>query len=121
MVWAAALHHVISGGTGKGSILYHAFPQQFADAVAAQTGGERVLVDETVEDYMMVLNSTGDQLIQVNPDKTWKPLYQRIEKQETTADGATRTVRNWKRVSCEVPVVMTEADEYLDYFNMLAA
>jgi hypothetical protein len=42
--WMQALHTVISSGRGTGSILFHAFPQEVIDAIAARTGGIRVAV-----------------------------------------------------------------------------
>jgi len=111
MHWAAALNHVVSQGKGSGSILYHAFPQQFADAVAEQTGGERVLVDEAVENWKLVLNATKDILIRVNQDSTWISRYKRVEEKENAADGNVRIVRVWRRVNPEMPEIVAGEED----------
>jgi hypothetical protein len=134
MKWATALHYILSqvrqptkeqeerqklqtkphkGSTG--AILYHAFPQQFADAVAEQTGGEKVLVEHTVEDWTVAFNSTGDQLVRVNRDSTQEPLYHEIQKQEIGADGSTYTARLWRRTSRELPEVVGYDEDYVGY------
>ena len=106
MYWAAALNHIVSKGTGSGSIVYHAFPQEFADAVAAQTGGDQVLVDEVVENWHLVLDIKTDTLVRVNLDSTREPRYKRVEEQEKTADGNVRTVRVWRRINPEMPQIV---------------
>jgi hypothetical protein len=111
MHWAASLNHVVSQGKGSGSILYHAFPQQFADAVAEQTGGERVLVDEAVENWKLVLNATKDILIRVNQDSTWVSRYKRVEEKENAADGNVRIVRVWRRVNPEMPEIVAGEED----------
>jgi len=107
MFWAAALNHIVTKGTGSGSIVYHAFPQEFADAVAAQTGGEQVLVDEVIDNWHLVLDTKTDTLVRVNLDSTWEPRYKRTEEQEKTADGNVRAVRVWRRVNPEMPQIVT--------------
>jgi len=42
--WCQALHTVVSRGKGMGSILFHAFPQEVIDSIAARTGGTRTQV-----------------------------------------------------------------------------
>jgi len=42
--WAQAIHTIVSGGRGTGSILFHAFPQEAIDAIAERTNGIRVTV-----------------------------------------------------------------------------
>ena len=42
--WCQALHTVVSRGKGMGSILFHAFPQEVVDSIAARTGGIRTQV-----------------------------------------------------------------------------
>ena len=42
--WAQAIHTIVSGGRGTGSILFHAFPQEAIDAIAERTNGIRVPV-----------------------------------------------------------------------------
>lgn len=42
--WCQALHAIVSSGKGMGSILFHAFPQEVVDAVAARTAGIRTEV-----------------------------------------------------------------------------
>jgi hypothetical protein len=39
--WTQAMHTVISAGTGSGSIVFHAFPQEAINAIAERTGGIR--------------------------------------------------------------------------------
>jgi hypothetical protein len=138
MAWATALHFVLSQVRpmtneqqerqkqkktkgSSGAILYHAFPQQFADAVAAKTGGEQVLVERTVEDWTVVLNSTGEQLIRVNLDSTQEPLYHEIQKQQMGADGSAYTARIWRRTSRELPEVSVADEEYLGPYETAVA
>jgi hypothetical protein len=42
--WAQAVHTVVSGGNGAGSLLFHTFPQEAVDAIAERTNGIRVKV-----------------------------------------------------------------------------
>ncbi|HET9182804.1 MAG TPA: hypothetical protein VFP59_11775, partial [Candidatus Angelobacter sp.] len=42
--WLQALHTVVCNGRGSGSILFHAFPQEMIDKLAASTGGNAVRV-----------------------------------------------------------------------------
>jgi hypothetical protein len=132
MAWAAAMNYVISQVRpmsqsqmerqqqrkstkgSSGAILPQAFPQQFADAIAAKTGGEPVLVERTVEDYTVVLNATGDQLIRVNFDSTQEVLYHEIKKQQVGEDGTTYTARLWRRTSRELPEIEVPNEEILD-------
>ena len=44
--WAEALHQVVCHGRGKGSILFHAFPQEAVDMIAERTNGSRTLVQD---------------------------------------------------------------------------
>jgi hypothetical protein len=121
MSWAAAMNDVVCKGNGSGAILYHAFPQQFADAVAGQTGGEKVLVDQTVEDWMLVLNSTGDQLIRVNRDSTQVPLYRRYASKITAENGSIYDGYQWTRISRDLPELVDDEEGSLDYYQEFAA
>jgi hypothetical protein len=42
--WAQAVHTIVCGGRGTGSILFHVFPQEAIDAIAGRTNGIRVSV-----------------------------------------------------------------------------
>ena len=42
--WCAALHALVSRGSGVGSILFHAFPQEVVDAIAERTNGRKTTV-----------------------------------------------------------------------------
>jgi hypothetical protein len=42
--WAQAVHTIVCGGRGTGSILFHVFPQEAIDAIAERTNGIRVSV-----------------------------------------------------------------------------
>lgn len=42
--WLQALHTVVCNGRGSGAILFHAFPQEMIDRLAATTGGKAVRV-----------------------------------------------------------------------------
>ena len=42
--WLQALHTVVCNGKGSGGILFHAFPQEMIDMLAAKTGGTSVRV-----------------------------------------------------------------------------
>lgn len=42
--WLQALHTVVCSGKGSGGILFHAFPQEMIDMLAAKTGGKSVRV-----------------------------------------------------------------------------
>jgi hypothetical protein len=43
--WCQALHTIVSRGKGMGSILFHAFPQEVVDSIAARTNGLRTQVE----------------------------------------------------------------------------
>ncbi len=42
--WAQAMNTVVTGGTGSGAVLFHAFPQEVVDTFVEVTGGQRVRV-----------------------------------------------------------------------------
>ncbi|HLJ25269.1 MAG TPA: hypothetical protein VKY85_01010 [Candidatus Angelobacter sp.] len=42
--WLQALHTVVCSGKGSGGILFHAFPQEMIDKLAAKTGGMSIRV-----------------------------------------------------------------------------
>lgn len=42
--WLQALHTVVCNGRGSGAILFHAFPQEMIDRLAATTGGKAVRI-----------------------------------------------------------------------------
>jgi hypothetical protein len=44
MGWCQALHRIVCGGLGSGSILFHAFPQELIAKLAEKTGGKVVRV-----------------------------------------------------------------------------
>ena len=45
VAWCQALHTIVSRGKGMGSILFHAFPQEVVDSIAARTNGLRTQVE----------------------------------------------------------------------------
>ena len=55
--WCQALHTVVSRGKGMGSILFHAFPQEVIDSIAARTGGIRTQVLCPAEKVHVVVES----------------------------------------------------------------
>ena len=52
--WAQAMNSVVTGGSGSGAVLFHAFPQEVVDTFAEMTGGQRVRVrlPKTVNGYV---------------------------------------------------------------------
>jgi hypothetical protein len=65
--WCQALHTVVSRGKGMGSILFHAFPQEVIDSIAARTGGIRTQVQCPVQRVRVVVES--DCLYSVRGDR----------------------------------------------------
>jgi len=61
--WCQALHTIVSRGKGMGSILFHAFPQEVVDAIAARTNGMRTQVQCRQEKVRVVVE--GDCLFTV--------------------------------------------------------
>ena len=114
MAWAAALNRVLcdkaayyqgkqqeQGGANEkvflpssGSVLFHAFPQQFADAVAAQTRGEKVLVDSWGEDWSVQIDRETSSLWKVSPQSR-KVLFRCDQVKVQTKDGGERNEPKW--------------------------
>jgi hypothetical protein len=63
VAWCQALHTIISRGKGMGSILFHAFPQEVVDSIAARTNGIRTQVQSREEKITVVVE--GDSLFTV--------------------------------------------------------
>ena len=82
--WCQALHTVVSRGRGMGSILFHAFPQEVVDSIAARTGGIRTQVQKTVQPVRVVVEQ--DRLYSVRGDR--KEFLLRLDRE------ANRIVRN---------------------------
>ena len=55
--WCQALHTVVSRGKGMGSILFHAFPQEVIDSIAARTGGIRTQVQCPIQRIRVVVEN----------------------------------------------------------------
>jgi hypothetical protein len=74
MGWCQALHSIVSlsRGEGMGSILFHAFPQEVIDSIAARTGGIRTLVPPSSSKVRVVVE--GDALFSVRRNKR-EPLF----------------------------------------------
>ena len=81
--WCQALHTVVSRGKGMGSILFHAFPQEVVDSIAARTGGIRTQVQCPVREGVRVVVE-GDCLYSVRrrqegiPASAWTAEANRI-------------------------------------------
>ena len=56
--WAQAIHTIVSGGRGTGSILFHAFPQEAIDAIAERTNGIRVRLHITTSPASFMSKTT---------------------------------------------------------------
>ena len=65
--WCQALHTVVSRGKGMGSILFHAFPQEVVDSIAARTGGIHTQVPPSRKGVRVVVE--GDCLFSVRPSR----------------------------------------------------
>ena len=65
--WCQALHTVVSRGKGMGSILFHAFPQEVVDSIAARTGGIHTQVPPSRRGVRVVVE--GDCLFSVRPSR----------------------------------------------------
>jgi hypothetical protein len=101
MAWAAMLNQIITKNKesrSSGSILYQAFPQQFADAVAEQTGGEAVLVDTWGEDWTITVDTRSGVIYQCNSDSTITPRYAKVEVEEKDQEGNLKKVSVWKSI-----------------------
>lgn len=57
--WCQALHTIVSRGKGMGSILFHAFPQEVVDSIAARTGGIRTQVESSSQKTRVVVEDDG--------------------------------------------------------------
>ena len=55
--WCQALHTIVSRGKGMGSILFHAFPQEVVDSIAARTGGIRSQVQKVAHSARVVVDN----------------------------------------------------------------
>ena len=55
--WCQALHTIVSRGKGMGSILFHAFPQEVVDSIAARTGGFRSQVQKGTQSVRVVVDN----------------------------------------------------------------
>jgi hypothetical protein len=116
MTWATQLNRIVSEGKGNGAIIFHAFPQQFADAVAyASSNGmntDGVIVDVDVEDWTVVFNKTLDTLIRVNADSTRTPLCKRIEEKVKQQAGSVKIERYWRLINQELAEVVAEEEDF---------
>ena len=65
--WCQALHTVVSRGKGMGSILFHAFPQEVVNSIAARTGGIRTQVPPSGRGVRVVVEN--DCLFSVRPSR----------------------------------------------------
>ena len=121
MIWAAATNEIICRSFGPkvvkpneekgndvkqrrqptGSILFHAFPQEYVNAVAGATGGEPRLVDPWKETWAVSVDIEALTVTKVTPEAeapTSLLLFQGYTVQKQFPDGTTRPVTEWKRV-----------------------
>jgi hypothetical protein len=118
MYWAAVANEVIcaksrytdnqnSDGTSTrrpstGSILMHAFPQQFVTAVAEATGGRNLPVDTWKHEWHVTLNIDTLAITKVEADADGKVtetlLYQGYAIKKKLPNGNTIPVTEWKRM-----------------------
>ena len=61
--WCQALHTIVSHSKGMGSILFHAFPQEVVDAIAARTNGLRTQVEHREQKVRVAVE--GDSIFTV--------------------------------------------------------
>jgi len=81
--WCQALHTVVSRGKGMGSILFHAFPQEVVDSIAARTGGFRTQVPPSGRGVRVVVE--GDCLFSVRPGR--KEFLLRLDREANRIVG----------------------------------
>jgi hypothetical protein len=81
--WCQALHTVVSRGKGMGSILFHAFPQEVVDSIAARTGGIRTQVPPSGRGVRVVVE--GDCLFSVRPSR--KEFLLRLDREANRIVG----------------------------------
>jgi hypothetical protein len=81
--WCQALHTVVSRGKGMGSILFHAFPQEVVDSIAARTGGIHTQVPPSRKRVRVVVE--GDCLFSVRPSK--KEFLLRLDREANRIVG----------------------------------
>jgi hypothetical protein len=74
--WAEALHQVVCHGRGKGSILFHAFPQEAVDMIAERTNGIRTLVQD-IDARGIVVVENGRFYHQVGTERRFVLRYDR--------------------------------------------
>jgi hypothetical protein len=86
-----------------GSILMHAFPQQFVSAVAAATDGKNILVDQWKQDWHVTMNVETLQINKVEPAEGGLVqetlLYQGFPVKKQIGNGNTITVTEWKQMT----------------------
>lgn len=118
MYWGAACNEVIcrksryanKGENGEkkrrpatGSILMHAFPQQFVRAVAAATEGKEVLVDPWMQSWHVTINIETLAITKVEPLENGgveeTQLYQGFPVKKQLPNGSTITVTEWKQLA----------------------
>jgi hypothetical protein len=117
MYWGAVCNEVIcrrsmyanqdNAGDSKrrpstGSILMHAFPQQFVTAVAAATDGKEILVDAWKQNWHVTVNIETLAITKVEPAEDGPEketqLYQGFPVKKQLPNGNTITVTEWKRI-----------------------
>lgn len=117
MYWAAVCNDVICAKSrytdnqnndgskrrpSTGSILMHAFPQQFVTAVAESTGGRDIPVDTWKQGWQVKLNIETLAMTKVetaeNGQVTETPIYQGYAVKKDIGNGRTITVTEWKRL-----------------------
>jgi hypothetical protein len=85
-----------------GSILMHAFPQQFISAVAAATEGKEILVDTWKQNWHVTFNIETLAITKVekseNGAEIETKLYQGYPEKKRLPNGNTITVTRWKRL-----------------------
>ncbi len=130
MYWAAVCNEVIcqkaywdnkrsENGENKrrpatGSILMHAFPQQFVEAVSISTMGKNIPVDQWNQDWHVTLNIETLQITKVEPKEDGTAnetlLYQGFPTKKQIGSGNTITVTEWKRMA-DLTTLGTDFDD----------
>jgi hypothetical protein len=86
-----------------GSILMHAFPQQFVSAVATATDGKDILVDVWNQNWHVTINIETLAITKVEPAENGlakeTQLYQGFAVKKQLPNGHTITVTEWKRLA----------------------
>lgn len=75
--WAVAAHQSTCRGSGKGSVLFMAFPQEAVDMIAERTGGIRTEVLKADQQGVVVIENDSLYEIQENGRRKFRLRYER--------------------------------------------